>query len=191
MGVVDGQLVVRLVLKNDARYRTRAACNIFSALCCRLSLDLPRRVMDDLRVRDVRFGFHLSDMCHLGLYQREGICGTWYEQCVIPCIWGLAFLGLQRHVRAGRSLAILMVLTTGWIAIATYLAKLLPFYGGYEGRSTVPAIFHWWTHGPANALSGVVLGPVSLLFLLLGVFLVLLITLTVKLVPDLTLSAGA
>ncbi len=109
----------------------------------------------------------------------------WYEQCIVPCVWAIAFLGLQRSPRAGRFAAIMILFTTGWIAMATYVAKLFPFYGGYRGRATLPAIFHWWTSDPASALSGLVLGPVPLVFCLLAAFIVLLIVVTVTIMRGL------
>lgn len=103
----------------------------------------------------------------------------WYLECIMPCIWALAFLGCERSGIPGRILAIMIVLTTAWIAIATYVAKLFPMYGGFYGRSTITAVVNWWRNSPANALSSVVLAPVPLVFFLLFTFLALLITLTV------------
>jgi hypothetical protein len=103
----------------------------------------------------------------------------WYLQCILPSIWALAFLGCERSGLPGRVLAVLLVLTSAWIAIGTYVAKLFPMYGGFFGRSTVAAVWNWWRTNPANALSTVSLGPVPLVFFLLFTFLALLITLTV------------
>ncbi len=105
----------------------------------------------------------------------------WYLECIVPGIWALAFLGLQRSGFAGRMIAAALVLTTAWIAVATYVAKLFPMYGGFYGRSTIPAVVNWWRNSPGAALSSVVLGPLPLVFLFLFTFLAFLITLTVML----------
>jgi hypothetical protein len=101
----------------------------------------------------------------------------WYPQCVMPAIWMLAALGMQRGGIAGRIIAELTCLVAAWIAALTYVAKLFPLYGGYEGRATPPSIWTWWTGNPGALLSSVTLVPVPLLFVLLVVFLVLLVVL--------------
>jgi hypothetical protein len=97
----------------------------------------------------------------------------WYPQCVMPAIWILGALGLQRGGIAGRVIAGLTCLVSAWIAALTYVAKLFPLYGGYEGRASLPAIWKWWTGNPGALLSSVTLVPVSVLFVLLLIFLVL------------------
>jgi len=106
----------------------------------------------------------------------------WYPQCVMPAIWLLAVLGLQRSGIAGRVIAGLLCLVAAWIAALTYLAKLFPLYGGYEGRASLPAIWKWWTGNPGGLLSSVTLVPVPLLFALLLVFLVLLISVNARII---------
>jgi hypothetical protein len=90
----------------------------------------------------------------------------------------LAALGMQRSGIAGRVIAGLTCLVAAWIAALTYLAKLFPLYGGYEGRASLPAIWKWWTGNPGALLSSVTLVPVPLLFALLFIFLVVLVVLT-------------
>jgi hypothetical protein len=102
----------------------------------------------------------------------------WYPQCVMPAIWMLAALGMQRSGIAGRVIAGLTCLVAAWIAALTYLAKLFPLYGGYEGRASLPAIWKWWTGNPGALLSSVTLVPVPLLFALLFIFLVALVVVT-------------
>jgi len=105
----------------------------------------------------------------------------WYLQCILPCLWALAFLALQRHRMIGRILAAAILLISAWIAAATYLLKLIPLYGGFSGRSTIPAAFAWWRHLPADALSQTVLGPLTIMFAALAVFLLLLAALNIAL----------
>jgi len=114
----------------------------------------------------------------------------WYMQCILPCLWALAFLGMQRGGRAARILAAGIVLIAAWIAAATYLLKLIPLYGGFAGRSTLPAVFAWWRHVPLDVLSVTLLGPLTLMFAALGVFLLLLAVLNMTLLRHLLARTG-
>jgi hypothetical protein len=104
----------------------------------------------------------------------------WYPQCVLPAIWIVAAVGMQRSGIAGRVIGALTCLVAAWIAALTYLAKLFPLYGGYEGRASLPTIWKWWTGNPGRLLSSVTLVPVPLLFVLLFMFLVLLVSVNVS-----------
>ncbi len=106
----------------------------------------------------------------------------WYAQCILPAVFALAFLGLQRSGIWGRWFAAFLCLVTAWIAALTYIAKLLPFYGGYSGRSTLPRILNWWRTDWSGALSSVLIAPVPLICALLACFLALLAGVTVFLV---------
>jgi hypothetical protein len=99
----------------------------------------------------------------------------WYPQCIVPAIWIVAILGMQRSGITGRVIAGLTCLVAAWIAALTYVAKLFPLYGGFEGRASLPALWKWWTGNPGALLSTVTLVPVFLLFALVCVFLVLLV----------------
>ncbi len=105
----------------------------------------------------------------------------WYPQCIMPAIWMLAALAMQRSGIAGRVIAGLTCLVAAWIAALTYLAKLFPLYGGFEGRATLAAVWKWWSGVPGALLSSVTLVPVPLLFGLLFSFLLLLVALNVNL----------
>ena len=105
----------------------------------------------------------------------------WYVQCIMPVLWALAFLALQRSGIVGRILAAGILSISAWIAAATYVLKLIPLYGGFNGRSTIGAVFNWWQHMPSEALAATILGPAPLMFAMLTVFLLLLIALTVGL----------
>jgi hypothetical protein len=99
----------------------------------------------------------------------------WYPQCVMPVIWILGALGMQRSGIAGRVIAGLTCLVAAWVAALTYMAKLFPLYGGYQGRASLAPLWKWWTGNPGTLLSSVTLVPVSVLFALLSIFLVLLV----------------
>ncbi len=104
----------------------------------------------------------------------------WYMQCIFPCLWTLAFLGLARSGAIGRTVATLLALISAWIAAATYWVKLIPLSGGFSGRSSVSRVAHWWMHLPLHVLSTTALGPVTILFASLFVFSILLIALNVR-----------
>lgn len=109
----------------------------------------------------------------------------WYMQCIFPCIWILAFLGLARSGATGRIIAGLFAVISAWIAAATYWVKLIPLYGGFSGRSTLTTVVHWWAHLPVDLLSATVLGPLTVVFASLFVFLILLIALNVRILQAL------
>jgi hypothetical protein len=80
---------------------------------------------------------------------------------------------------AGRIVAILLCLISAWIAEMTYVAKLLPLYGGGTyTRSTWHSVWSWWLSNPTQHLRGVVLAPVSLVYSLLVLFSALLAIVT-------------
>jgi hypothetical protein len=108
----------------------------------------------------------------------QNATGPYYAPCILPPIYALVFLGLQRNGRLGRILAALVVLMSAWIAAVTYVAKFVPFYGGYLGRSTLPALWKWWSGNPAGALTDLALAPLPIVWLLLGLFLATLIAVT-------------
>jgi len=58
----------------------------------------------------------------------------WYAQVLSAPLLGLALLGASRWGEAGRIVATLLVVLFGYILAATYAVKLIPLYGGYEGR---------------------------------------------------------
>ncbi len=105
----------------------------------------------------------------------------WYTQCILPAIWMLAFLGFERGGITGRILAWLTALVGAWIAAVTYVAKLFPQYGGFEGRANVAGIWGWWTHDPNGLLSNTALLAGPLLFGVLIVFLALLVAVNANL----------
>lgn len=102
----------------------------------------------------------------------------WYAQGIIPCIWALCFTGLRASGVIGRIVAILLCLVSAWIAELTYVAKLLPMYGGAHMRSSARNVANWWIHNPTENLQGVMLGPVWLVYVLLAVFSLLLMWIT-------------
>jgi hypothetical protein len=94
----------------------------------------------------------------------------WYLQCILPALWAIVFLGCQRSGVVGRILGAALAAAGAWVAIATYCMKLVPYYGGFRGRATIPAVWDWWHQASLEPLSGTMLGPLWAVFAMLAVF---------------------
>jgi hypothetical protein len=92
----------------------------------------------------------------------------WYIEPLLAPVLALSLLGMSRSPRIGRPLGIATCVLWMYICIATYLAKLIPLYGGYtEGRSTLSGLFHWYaTNGRelTGMLSTISLAPPALIY---------------------------
>jgi hypothetical protein len=66
--------------------------------------------------------------------------GAWYTQVLLVPLLSLGLLGTSRSGKAGRVVALLMVLLFGYILVATYWVKLMPLYGGFEGRTSLTSV---------------------------------------------------
>jgi len=113
----------------------------------------------------------------------------WYTEPLLAPLLAVALLGLSRTPRFGRPVAAAICLLWTYIAIATYLAKLIPLYGGYtEGRSTLRQLLHWYASRGADLtsmLSTISLAPPAAIYLESAVVTGLALTLAVHLVRDL------
>ncbi len=107
------------------------------------------------------------------------ITGPWYLQAVMTPLLSLALLGCQRSGRPGRWIAAVTVALWGYILAATYLAKLLPLYGGFPGgRSTLRELVHWYVSDwprTSDILSTTAMVPPTLLLTLLAMVLAALL----------------
>lgn len=102
--------------------------------------------------------------------------GPYYTPCILPAILALIFLGLQRSGTPGRIIAIAISVVALWIALLTYFAKLLPYYGGLIGRSTFTGILRWWTSpGAREIFSVTTLGASAAIYALLLCYSALLL----------------
>jgi hypothetical protein len=122
--------------------------------------------------------------------------GPYYSPCILPALFALTFLGLQRSGKWGRAIAIGISGVALWIGLLTYYAKLLPYYGGVIGRSTVSSILHWWLTPKGHEILAVTtLGPSSAVYVLLVCYTGLLIAVNWQIisglirVPELQVSA--
>ena len=108
----------------------------------------------------------------------------WYLQAIMAPLLCLMLLGCQRAARPGSLLAAANVVVWGYVLAATYVAKLIPLYGGFsEGRSTLRDVFHWystdWSRTSEILNTTALLGAHALVALLAGVLLTLLALMTI------------
>ncbi len=66
--------------------------------------------------------------------------GPWYTQVLLVPMLALALLGTSRSGKGGKVVAVSMVLLFGYILVATYWVKLMPLYGGFEGRTSLASV---------------------------------------------------
>ncbi len=52
----------------------------------------------------------------------------------------LAFLGTSRSGKLGKSTTLILLLSLGYVGLATYWVKLIPLYSGFEGRTTLSSV---------------------------------------------------
>jgi hypothetical protein len=109
----------------------------------------------------------------------------WYSLPLLVPVLALSLLGMSRSPRIGHPLGIGTCLLSMYICIATYIAKLIPLYGGYtEGRSTLSGLLHWYATSGAELtgmLSTISLAPPALIYLETAVVTGLAITLAARL----------
>ena len=71
--------------------------------------------------------------------------GQWYTQAFFAPLVCVFFTGLARSGRLGRLIAALMVCLWGYVMAATYVAKLIPQYGGWtEGSVRLASLMRWY-----------------------------------------------
>jgi hypothetical protein len=102
----------------------------------------------------------------------------WYAQVLLAPLLGLVLLGLSRSPRLGRFVAAPLVLLFGYVLAATYAVKLIPLYGGDDGRASVAALTSLYGRQlrilSAN-LNTVTLAPATMIFVLATVIILLVI----------------
>jgi len=81
------------------------------------------------------------------IYTRGILMGPspWYSQVLLAPMLGLAFLGCARSQRLGKAGATALVALFGYLLIATYIAKLIPLYGGFTGRTSLAGLIELYT----------------------------------------------
>lgn len=107
------------------------------------------------------------------------VASPWYMQAVMAPLLCLAMLGCQRSGKPGTWLATGTIVLWSYILAATYLAKLIPLYGGFPGgRSTLRDLWIWYRSSwgrTADILDTTALAPAAVLVPLLAALLVILL----------------
>jgi hypothetical protein len=101
----------------------------------------------------------------------------WYMQVLLVPVLLIFFLGLSRAPKWGRFIAPTSIGLWAYILAATYIAKLIPLYGGLElPRAHAAALWNWYRQGDEqrdSILATICLGNVAALKALLAATLVL------------------
>jgi hypothetical protein len=109
----------------------------------------------------------------------------WYMQGLLAPVLLLAFLGMSRAGRWGAVLARLTVLLWGYVLAATWLAKLIPMYGGFpDSRAHLSSVCAWYWHDGAqrDAILGTLcLASPGVLWALIGAAIVFDVVLCARL----------
>jgi hypothetical protein len=99
----------------------------------------------------------------------------WYGQVILAPVVGLAFAGLSRWKRVGKWVALATVVVWGYVAAVTWIAKLVPLYGGFEDAHARPAqLWNWYLHSAVqrdSVLSALCPAPLPMLYLLAAIVL--------------------
>jgi hypothetical protein len=115
----------------------------------------------------------------------------WYAQVLLAPLLALALLGASRWPRLGRFVSALLVLLFGYVLAATYAIKLIPLYGGYEGRASLAGLGMLYGHRlrllTAN-LDTIALAPAPVIFGLASVVILLVVAQQVILIVSLFCS---
>jgi Dolichyl-phosphate-mannose-protein mannosyltransferase len=110
----------------------------------------------------------------------------WYMQGLLAPVLLLAFLGMSRAGLWGAVLARLTVLLWGYVLAATWLAKLIPMYGGFpESRAHLSSLWAWYLHdgaGRDGILRTLCLASPGVLWALIGAVIALELVLCVRLI---------
>jgi isoprenylcysteine carboxyl methyltransferase (ICMT) family protein YpbQ len=115
------------------------------------------------------------------VYTRGAATGPepWHSQVLLAPMLGLGLLGCSRSRKLGRPVAIALVMLFGYVQIATYAAKLIPLYGGYEGRTSLAFLIELYSRHLAaltQNLDLISLAPAWIVFSLTATIAALAIT---------------
>ena len=102
--------------------------------------------------------------------------GAWYTQVLLVPILALGLLGASRSRKAGKVVAVPMVLLFGYILVATYWVKLIPLYGGFQGRTSLAGVAMLYGERLSTLMAGlneVCLVPAAVILFMSGLVSVL------------------
>jgi hypothetical protein len=108
--------------------------------------------------------------------------GAWYTQVLLVPMLALALLGTSRSAKIGKVVAAALILVFGYVLVATYWVKLMPLYGGIEGRTSLHSVVMLYGNRLPMLKAGLdelCLGRATHVFFLAGVVSVLTIALQV------------
>jgi hypothetical protein len=95
----------------------------------------------------------------------------WYVQPLFAPTLCLCVAGMARSGRAGAALRIATVSLWTYVICATWLAKLVPLYGGYSGRTSVANLWRWYTTESPD-IAQIALMPAAALWTLIAISVV-------------------
>jgi hypothetical protein len=114
----------------------------------------------------------------------------WYMPVVLAPVLGLGFLGLGRSATWGRWVAVLTMGLWGYVALVSWVAKLVPLYAGFDQVHTrVGALLNWYVRRGAerdSALLYLCPAPPAVLYTLLVIVVGLTVFLAVRSIVFLT-----
>lgn len=90
-----------------------------------------------------------------------------YSQAMLAPLMSLTFLGYSRAGRIGNAFGLLLTALFGYIIVATYFVKLMPYYAGFTNKASISSVLsvysmHFRTF--SRNLDLVSLGPIAVIF---------------------------
>ena len=117
----------------------------------------------------------------------------WYMQLLLAPVVAICFLGLARWPAWGKWIATVTVLLWAYVALASWFAKLVPMYAGFEdAHAHVRQLLAWYLDSSAqrnSILSTICPAPLGTLYTLLAAMAVFLVTSVVATCFSLSRSA--
>lgn len=99
----------------------------------------------------------------------------WYAPVLLVPVLTLGFTGLQRWLPAGRWIAMATVVLWSYVAAVSWIAKLIPLYGGFQdSHAHANRLLDWYLHGSAqrdSILVNLCPAPLTAIYLLLALVL--------------------
>lgn len=78
---------------------------------------------------------------------------SWYSAGLLPCVLLIAFSGCAQGGVAGRVVAIALIAVSCYIVAATYFARLIPLYAGYDAPGRIGWLVDLYTNQWRELLS--------------------------------------
>jgi hypothetical protein len=124
---------------------------------------------------------YVSVLTFLFLGREKANPSPWYILVLVVPMLVVAVSGFAHAGRPGRVAASLLLLISSYVLQLTYWAKLIPLYGGYEGRANLGALWGLY-HDPEQMarLQRVLLVPVEFVMVLAAAVLLLTIGLAAQ-----------